>query len=277
MANHPRHGGWLLSVACLFACLFALPAAAQQWHWFGPFSLVPSNNLSVETGSPGVAARFTTSAAGDLQWVYMGLPLPAGTAIDSVTVCYELNNTSTFISQVRITRMGAPDAAVILVDLGADLHSATPTCVAQGFPAIATPQQGMCHLALRLDFASTAHFVEIGAIGVHVTSDLTAIEDDQSRGEFPAAPRLAPNAPNPFNPSTRISFTLDRDEPVKLAIYNVDGARVRTLLDEPLAAGEHVHDWDGRDDQHRLLPSGIYLYQLTVAGQTESRRMALIR
>lgn len=269
-----RLGAFLL----MLAAVVAAPAAAQQWQWFGPYSFFPADSrLTLADGIPSPAARFTTSTAGDLQWIYLGLPLPSGSTIDSVTICYELSNPASFISQVRFNAMAAPSAAPIQLDLGADMVSSVPTCFAQGFSALTTPRQGLLHLGLRLNFASTAHYIEIGAIGVHVTGNLTAIGDDAPVGEIPTSLRLAPNAPNPFNPSTRIAFELAGAAPVELAVYTVDGARVRTLVREMLPAGRHVYDWDGSDDGGRPQASGVYLYQLTLDDRTESRRMTLVR
>lgn len=85
------------------------------------------------------------------------------------------------------------------------------------------------------------------------------------------------NHPNPFNPSTLISFDLARDQSVQLRIFTLDGALLRTLLDGPRPAGPHAVHWDGRDTQGRVLPSGVYLYRLTTEQAQHSRRMTMIR
>jgi hypothetical protein len=86
------------------------------------------------------------------------------------------------------------------------------------------------------------------------------------------------NHPNPFNPSTDIVFTLWRDEVVDLAIYDVAGRRVRTLLHGPAAGGQaHRVRWEGRDERGRALPSGVYVYRLTTPTFTQARKMILLR
>ncbi|MCB1151266.1 T9SS type A sorting domain-containing protein [bacterium] len=262
--------------AVLFALLLlAAPALAQQWHWFGPYNFhEASTNLSMNYGSPSPAARFTTSAAGDLQWAYMGLDLPAGAMIDSVTLCYELSTTSTFISTLRFSDMDAPDVAMVMLDLPSDLHSPTPVCVTQPV-GLTTPQRGLLNLGLRLNFASTAHYVEIGAVGVLVSNDAAS-----STGEriAPTQPRLlGRNAPNPFNPGTRIEFELPAAADIALEIYNVKGERVATLLDGVTPAGRHHVAWNGRDDAGQEQASGVYLTRLTVGDRVETRRMSLVR
>lgn len=65
--------------------------------------------------------------------------------------------------------------------------------------------------------------------------------------------------PNPFNPMTEIKFQLEASSVVELTVFDVRGRVVKHLLQEERAAGEHVVVWDGRSDEGRSLPSGVYL------------------
>jgi hypothetical protein len=85
------------------------------------------------------------------------------------------------------------------------------------------------------------------------------------------------NYPNPFNPSTLISFDLARNHSVQLHVFSLDGALLRTLVDGPRTAGQHAVNWDGRDTQGRVLPSGVYLYRLTTEQMQQTRQMTMIR
>jgi len=81
------------------------------------------------------------------------------------------------------------------------------------------------------------------------------------------------NYPNPFNPSTQIQFNLPADGPVRLAVYNLLGQRVRLLVDSAnLSAGTHQVMFEASD-----LASGTYLYRLETPQQTISRRMVLMK
>ncbi|MCP4293763.1 MAG: S8 family serine peptidase [bacterium] len=93
----------------------------------------------------------------------------------------------------------------------------------------------------------------------------------------PAVVRLAQNHPNPFNPSTTISFELPGSELVELEIYSVDGRRIATLVSEPMSAGAHKVAWNGRNDQGQMVASGTYFYRLQTGSQTLSRRMVLLK
>ena len=92
-----------------------------------------------------------------------------------------------------------------------------------------------------------------------------------------AATRLLPNVPNPFNPSTQISFELADPGHVRLAIYDLRGRLVRMLVDEFRPAGRHTADWDGCDTEGRPQASGTYLYCLDGGGGALEKKMLLVR
>jgi predicted GH43/DUF377 family glycosyl hydrolase len=89
---------------------------------------------------------------------------------------------------------------------------------------------------------------------------------------LPAAFQLAQNLPNPFNPSTQIRFDLPAAGQVQLAVYNLRGELVRTLVSGELPAGTHAFTFDGSG-----LASGVYLYRLQAEGYTAVRKMLLAK
>lgn len=96
-------------------------------------------------------------------------------------------------------------------------------------------------------------------------------------GSRPQAFTLEQNAPNPFNPSTRINFALAEPLYVSLSVFNLLGQRVRTLLSEQLPAGQYAADFDGRDANGHSLPSGLYFYRLDTDRYHETRKMVLMK
>ncbi len=92
-----------------------------------------------------------------------------------------------------------------------------------------------------------------------------------------AAASLRQNFPNPFNPQTRIEFALDRAMPVELAVYDVAGRLVTSLVREHLPAGQHAVTWDGRTDRGIAAASGQYRYVLTTPTGRTSRGMVLLK
>jgi len=93
----------------------------------------------------------------------------------------------------------------------------------------------------------------------------------------PARTRLVGASPNPFNPSTRVDFELEKAGRVELAVFDAAGRRLRTLVDGPLPAGPHTLRWNGRDDVGHRLASGVYLLHFEAAGRSESEKLVLLQ
>lgn len=96
----------------------------------------------------------------------------------------------------------------------------------------------------------------------------------------PAGPRyfgLRTAAPNPFNPTTTITFVIPEAGTVSLRIFDATGRLVRNLVSAPRNSGEHTVVWDGRDDSGGELASGVYFLRLAFRGQVESRRVVLLK
>jgi hypothetical protein len=90
---------------------------------------------------------------------------------------------------------------------------------------------------------------------------------------------LEQNYPNPFNPVTTIRFHIppDRAGRVSLVVYDVTGARVKTIIDGPLPAGIHTRRWDGTDLHGNRVGSGVYFYRLGMPGLVDTRKMVLLK
>lgn len=94
---------------------------------------------------------------------------------------------------------------------------------------------------------------------------------------FPLVTNLQPNYPNPFNPSTNISFILAKDMNTRLDIYNLRGQRVKTLCKNQLTKGKHTYVWSGQDDQGHPVASGIYFSRLTTSDGSYVHKMMLMK
>jgi beta-glucanase (GH16 family) len=89
---------------------------------------------------------------------------------------------------------------------------------------------------------------------------------------------LHPAFPNPFNPATTIAYDLASPATVRLAVFDVAGQRVKTLVaGARKGAGRHEVTWNGRDDAGRLAPAGVYFYRLEADGLSSTRRMTLLK
>ena len=83
--------------------------------------------------------------------------------------------------------------------------------------------------------------------------------------------------PNPFRTGTEISFGLPQASHVSLAVYDVQGAKVKTLVDGLVESGMHVVHWDGTSDAGGTVPSGIYFYRMRTQGFDETLKVILAR
>lgn len=120
--------------------------------------------------------------------------------------------------------------------------------------------------------AKTAKGMDV--LAAYYTDDVATGIDAEST---PRAARLHQSYPNPFNPATTIPLELDRASNVRLAIYDVNGRHVRTLLDRELGAGPHAFYWDGKDARGESVASGVYFYRLTTDRTSAVRKTVLLK
>ncbi len=108
---------------------------------------------------------------------------------------------------------------------------------------------------------------------------VTVAPDPTAAPEPIAAPgfRIAGGNPNPFTSGTSIAFSIARSGPVRLAIYDAAGRRIRTLIDEVRPAGPHTALWDGRQDSGSPAPAGVYFYRLEAEGRSAVHTIVRVR
>jgi M6 family metalloprotease-like protein len=88
---------------------------------------------------------------------------------------------------------------------------------------------------------------------------------------------LMQNVPNPFNPSTTISFTLPERMPVTLTVYDAGGRAIATLIDATRPAGVNEVGWDGRGASGERVASGVYFYRLEAGDKVLTKKMLLLK
>lgn len=93
----------------------------------------------------------------------------------------------------------------------------------------------------------------------------------------PAIYGLVQNYPNPFNPTTRIAYSLGGRDRVFIAVFDVGGRRVRTLVDEVQEPNRYLVTWDGKDDRGGQLASGIYFIRYSAGHHRFSKKAVLLR
>jgi len=85
------------------------------------------------------------------------------------------------------------------------------------------------------------------------------------------------NYPNPFNPTTRISYSLPVTGLVKIVIYNTLGQQVRVLVNQEQEAGQYNIQWDSRNDQNQTLSSGVYILRMEASGFAKDKKLMLLK
>ncbi len=214
------------------------------------------------------------------------------TSTDFATIKYDTNGHRLWLA-LYDGGHGADDATALAVDADGCVYVTGTISTAVPFSDIATVKfsasgQQCWDIAyagpdLYGDRPTGVALDGAGKIYVHGTSGTASCWDDYVTIKYsqatpvpdtapPAACALGPVSPNPFNPATTIAFTVAGEGRVTLAVFDLAGREVATLVNEVLPAGQHRRTFlaDG-------LPSGAYLCRLQAGGATATRKLLLVR
>lgn len=144
-----------------------------------------------------------------------------------------------------------------------------------GFQLTLDIDAGLVGQVFQIGFTSTSTLYQPTAI---IYDNVELFEYDPSSAPSPAlSAKLRQNFPNPFNPVTKIGFSLERAGHVELAVYDVVGRQVTTLVSENMGAGDHDVTWRGLDASGTPVASGLYHYVLTTDEGALARSMTLLK
>jgi hypothetical protein len=131
-------------------------------------------------------------------------------------------------------------------------------------------------LPTRLEPSSRALTAEVKSTGAfRLLSGATPLED--ALAAIPSDYYLNQNFPNPFNPSTTITYGLPKRSRTRLVIYNLLGQQMVTLVDRDQPAGRYQIVWDGRDAAGRPVASGVYVYRLQAGDFVATKKLVLVK
>lgn len=85
------------------------------------------------------------------------------------------------------------------------------------------------------------------------------------------------NYPNPFNPTTNISFNLETEGVTKLDIFNIRGQKVKTIFNGFLENGTHSFEWNGTNENNLKVASGVFFYRVTQNNNQKINKMIMIK
>jgi hypothetical protein len=110
------------------------------------------------------------------------------------------------------------------------------------------------------------------------TATIATSVSTQLAGPFvPPGFELQQNYPNPFNPSTTIKYYVPQEGAAKLQVFDVNGREIRTLVNSKQSKGWHVVFWDGTNDYHQSVATGVYFYRIENNGRSEAKKMLLLK
>lgn len=100
---------------------------------------------------------------------------------------------------------------------------------------------------------------------------------DANDPSIPAITALNGNYPNPFNPTTKISYSLSEAQEVVIDIFNGRGQKVKTLVNQHQEAGRYTTTWNGDDNNNKSVASGLYFYKMQTTRHTSTKKMILLK
>jgi len=103
------------------------------------------------------------------------------------------------------------------------------------------------------------------------------LSTDHVKHTIPEHVSITQNFPNPFNPETQFSYTLNKSGTISLRIYDIMGKLIYTVYDGFQRSGNHNVLWDGLDQNKRPVSSGVYFYRLVTQSNTISKKMVLAK
>ena len=135
------------------------------------------------------------------------------------------------------------------------------------------------YLKLIIDYPKIT-WRQLGELKVYTTT--LALMNQQANGlaqigEIPQEWSVSNNYPNPFNPETRMQFSLPEASHVTASVFNMLGQKVRTLIKSEVQAGTHQVIWDSRSDAGEPVPSGIYYMRFDLGGRSYTKKLVLTK
>jgi len=178
---------------------------------------------------------------------------------DGIRLNWEYDYPLTFVNSFRVTRNGS-----IINSLSQQGHSLT-------YLDNNLPGAGEYTYLIRVVYLSPP--------GVSLPSNEVVVnyssEDNHTVALQPTM--LRNNYPNPFNPTTTISFDMSKDNHVNICVYNIRGQKVKLLVDGVREAGSHQVVWDGHDDMGNEVNSGIYFYRMVSGDFVSVKKMVMVK
>jgi hypothetical protein len=249
-------------LAAVLSCAFALPVCAGD-NAGAAFSLVGAEQTASVRPGERVALRLAAAGLQNMREIEISLAASSAQAFDLAATAYE-------IPVAWFVAGGAP---------AADESPALFSAELQALEGLNSEEKATIRVDKIAIVSLGEERDEFGAGELALELAVAPAQTAILGGGLPlAAMALGQNYPNPFNPETNIRFELSEASDVMLAVYDLAGQVVRTLVgDQYLAAGVHKVVWDGRNTRGEQVGSGVYFYQLRAGSFTAIKKMTLLQ
>jgi len=244
---------------------------------FQKITFCPESNSWFLTGSNGKLFRKTGEAAWEL------VNLPTTVELNFISFKggkgYIASKEAALLLKSTDGGMTWSDLSANMVSVGSMLHKHANNLMFGETVGRETTDGGATLINVNADndsYTSEMFFAYDGVKDYVYTSEgkifsrdaLVGIEPDV----IPQTTELNQNYPNPFNPTTTINFSLTANSQINLAVYNINGQLVRTLVNKNLVAGSHAVEFNAEN-----LNSGVYFYRLSTPTSSLTKKMILIK
>jgi hypothetical protein len=232
-------------------------------------SWTPASKVAKAAPVPGVAFDMNAEYSADNSTYFVSVNAKDATGINAVgfTLKYDAEKyefvsdaISGLSSDIKVIKADEAGIVSIASFYGSEKFNGTITL---GFKA----KGQIAEMNVEMVNAEVAINGEIGSVS-NSTITLKAI---------PTVYALSQNFPNPFNPTTTIEYSIPKAGNTTLAIYNIAGQKVRTLVNESQAASFYKVVWDGRNDNGESVATGMYFYKLVSGNYSKIVKMTLMK
>jgi hypothetical protein len=228
----------------------------------------------------------------EAQLVYVPTYYPSTTNWQNATVLYPTGNLSNIdVLVYRINNTGGPyhigghiytntgnpliglNSSIVYAKVGSDFKSYSVSNVTGLFRVDSLTASGYTLFVDRIGYTPVSRTVQISSYSKDTIDFMFNPVGIVQRGkDIPKFYVLGNNYPNPFNPTTKISFGLPRSSNTKLIVYDLLGREVITLVNDKLEAGSYNIEWDAGN-----YSSGVYFYKLESGNFVQTKKMVLIK
>jgi hypothetical protein len=278
----------------------ALSPALRFWHWFS-FSTSDYGEVQIKVGDEPwevISQQYSGTSSGVWSPVYIPL---AAYADMNVRIAFDFHSddpytdSGWYVDSLEVDNYNVPTrlrtyqtvAGDTWIEIRWDLNEAGTDaryrvlreCVSDG---------ALTEFALRNDSRDdlSFHFRDDGVRpGSEYRYTVMVADEGGSRILFVTEPITVPemttellqNFPNPFNPSTTISYTTAQTAHVSLRVYSTSGTLIKTLYQGTRTRGTYEAVWDGRNERGERVASGVYFYRLLAGKVTHTRKMVMLK